>query len=133
MEAYILLKKKQASVVASKERGLEVNTVNTKYMVRCGEQEAWRIHNMKRDNRCWEMVEGLKYLGKPLTHQISIQDKINSRLKSGNACYYSVQNLMSSSLLFKKLKIQIAPKLTARYIHNFYKAAHNTQFLQPQL
>ena len=30
-----------------------------------------------------------------------------SRLKLGNACYYSVQNLLSSSLLSKKLKIKI--------------------------
>jgi hypothetical protein len=28
-------------------------------------------------------------------------------LKLGNACYYSVQNLLSSSLLSKKLKIKI--------------------------
>ena len=36
-----------------------------------------------------------------------IQDEIKSRLKSGNACYYSVQNLLSSSLLSKNLKIKI--------------------------
>ena len=35
------------------------------------------------------------------------QEEIKSRLKSGNACYYSVQNLFSSSLLSKKLKIKI--------------------------
>ena len=29
------------------------------------------------------------------------------RLKWGNACYYSLQNLLSSSLLSKKLKIKI--------------------------
>ena len=28
-------------------------------------------------------------------------------LKLGNACYYSVQNLLSSTLLSKKLKIKI--------------------------
>ena len=33
--------------------------------------------------------------------------QIKSRLKVGNACYYSVQNLLSSSLLSKKLKIKI--------------------------
>ena len=35
------------------------------------------------------------------------QEEIKSRLKLGNACYYSVQNLFSSSLLSKKLKIKI--------------------------
>jgi len=33
---------------------------------------------------------------------------MKSRLKSGNACYHSVQNLLSSSLLFKNLKIKIS-------------------------
>jgi hypothetical protein len=42
-----------------------------------------------------------------LTNQISIQDEIKSRLKSGNACYYLMQNLLSSSLLSKNLKIKI--------------------------
>jgi len=37
----------------------------------------------------------------------SIQEEIKSRLKSGNACYHSVQNILSSSLLFKNLKIKI--------------------------
>ena len=32
---------------------------------------------------------------------------IKSRLKSGNACYHSVQNLLSSSLLTKHLKIKV--------------------------
>jgi len=42
-----------------------------------------------------------------LTDQNSIQEEINSRLKLGNACYYSVQNLLSSKLLSKNLKITI--------------------------
>ena len=43
----------------------------------------------------------------PLTQQNSIQEEIKSRLKSGNACYYSVQNLLASSLLSKNIKIKI--------------------------
>jgi hypothetical protein len=34
-------------------------------------------------------------------------EEIKSTLKSGNACYHSVQNLLSSRLLFKNLKIKI--------------------------
>ena len=37
----------------------------------------------------------------------SVQEEIKNRLKLGNACCYSVQNLLSSSLLSKKLKIKI--------------------------
>jgi len=40
-------------------------------------------------------------------NQNSIQEEIKSRLKLGNACYYLVQNLLSSSLLSKNLKIKI--------------------------
>jgi len=39
--------------------------------------------------------------------QNSIQEEIKSRLKSGNACYHSVQNFLSSSLLSKNIKIKI--------------------------
>jgi len=52
-------------------------------------------------------VEEFQYLGTTLTDQNSIQEEIKSRLKSGNACYHSVQNLLSSSLLSKNLKIKI--------------------------
>ena len=52
-------------------------------------------------------VEEFKYLGTNLKDQNSIQEEIKSRLKSGNACHHSVQNLLSSSLLSKNLKIKI--------------------------
>ena len=54
-----------------------------------------------------ERMEEFKYLGTTLTDQNSIQEEIKSRLKLGNACYYSVQNLLSSRLLSKNLKIKI--------------------------
>jgi len=46
-------------------------------------------------------------LGTTLTNQNSIQEEIKNILKSGYACYHSVQNLLSSSLLSKNLKIKI--------------------------
>ena len=36
-----------------------------------------------------------------------MQEEIKSRLKSGNACYHSVQNLLCSSLLSKYVKVNI--------------------------
>jgi len=55
----------------------------------------------------------------------SIQEEIKSRLKLGNACYYSVQNLLSSGLLSKKLKIKIyrttvIPRLTSDSSNEFF-------------
>ena len=52
-------------------------------------------------------MEEFKYLGTNLTNQNCIQEEIKSRVKSGNACYHSVQNILSSSLLTKNLKIKI--------------------------
>ena len=53
---------------------------------------------MKIDNGSFERVEEFKYLGTTLTNKNSIQEEIKSRLKSGNACFYSVHNLLSYSL-----------------------------------
>jgi len=58
------------------------------------------------DNINIERVEEFKYLGTTLKNQNSIQEEIKSRLKVGNACYYSVQNLLSSRSLSKNLKIK---------------------------
>ena len=52
-------------------------------------------------------MEQFKYLGTTLTYQNSIQEEIKSRLKSGNAGYHPLQNLLSSSLLSKNLKNKI--------------------------
>jgi len=70
-------------------------------------QNAGRTHSMKNDNSSFERVDEFKYLGTTLTNQNLIQEEIKSRLKWGNACYHSAQNLLSSRLLFKNLKIKI--------------------------
>ena len=44
---------------------------------------------------------------KTLTNQNSVQKEIKGRLNLGNACYLSVLNLLSSSLLSKNLKNNI--------------------------
>jgi hypothetical protein len=92
-------------VVANKETGLEVTADKTKYMVMSRDQNAGRIHNIKTDNSSFERVEGFIYLG--TTNQNSIHEVTKSGLKSGNACYHALQNLLSSSLLSKNIKIKI--------------------------
>jgi hypothetical protein len=64
---------------------------------------------IKIDNSSFERVEVFiyKYLGLTIMNHNSIQEDIYSRLKSGNVCCHSVQNLLSSSLLSKNFKIKI--------------------------
>jgi hypothetical protein len=45
--------------------------------------------------------------GTTLTDENDTRDEIKSRLISGNACYHSVQNLLSSRLILKKLKVKM--------------------------
>ena len=73
-------------------------------MVMSRDRKAGRGHSVRIDNSSIERVEEFKYLVTTLTDQNSIQEEIKSRLKLGNACYYSVQNLLSSRLLSKNLK-----------------------------
>ena len=97
----------EALVVATKEIGLEVNADKTMYMVMSRDQSAGRSHNIKIDSSFFERVEHLKYLGTNLTNQNCIREEIKRRLKSGNACYHSVQNLLSFNLLSIDMKIKI--------------------------
>jgi len=76
-------------------------------MVMSQAQNAGRIHVMKIDNSFFERVEDCKCLGRNLENQNYIQEEIKSRLKSGNACYHSLQNLLCSSLLSKYLKMKM--------------------------
>ena len=48
-----------------------------------------------------------RYLGTTIINQNLIQEEIKRRLNSGNACYHSVQNLLSSRLMSKNIKIRI--------------------------
>jgi len=77
-------KNTEASAVASKEIGLEVNADTIKYMAMSQDQNAGRSHNTMIDNSSFERVKQLKYLGTTLTNQNSIQKEINSRVTSGN-------------------------------------------------
>jgi hypothetical protein len=99
---HILKKNAEALVVASKKTGLEVNAYKTKYVGMSRDQNAGRSHNIKIDNISFKRVEDFIYLGTNLTDQNSLQQEVKSKLKSGDACYHSVQNLLSSSMLTKK-------------------------------
>jgi len=71
------------------------------------EHIAGQNHDMEINNKPTERVEQFKYLGTALTYLNDIHKEIKTRLKSGNACYHSVMDLLSSGLLSKNLKIKI--------------------------
>ena len=64
----------EASVVTSKETGLEVYADKTKCMVMYRDPNARRSHNIKTDNSSFENVENFKYLGTTLTYHNSLQE-----------------------------------------------------------
>jgi len=74
-----------------------VNAGKTKYMVMSRDQNVRRSHYIKKDNSSFDRVE---------EYQNSIQEEIKSTFKSGNACYHSAKNFLSSSLLFKTTEIK---------------------------
>jgi hypothetical protein len=70
-------------------------------------QNARQNHDIKTGNRGFENVEQFRYLGTTITNHNLIQEEIKRRLNSGNACYHSVQKLLSSRLLSRNLKTRI--------------------------
>ncbi|PNF29011.1 hypothetical protein B7P43_G14712, partial [Cryptotermes secundus] len=78
-----------------------------KYMLLFRHQNAGQNHDIKIQNRCFENVAQFRYLGAMITDRNLIQEEIKRRLNSGNACYHSIQNLSSSRLLSKNIKIRI--------------------------
>jgi hypothetical protein len=89
------------------DNGLEINAEKTKYMIMSRHPNSGQNQNIRIANESFEKVAKFKYLGTTLTDQNNIHDEINSSLNSGNACYYSVQNLLSSPLISKNLKTEI--------------------------
>ncbi|KAJ4433926.1 hypothetical protein ANN_16241 [Periplaneta americana] len=92
---------------ASKEIGLEVNPEKTKYMIMSRDQNIVRNGNIKIGNLSFEEVEKFKYLGATVTNINDTREEIKHKINMGNACYYSVEKLLSSSLLSKNLKVRI--------------------------
>jgi hypothetical protein len=96
------IKKNMETLIdASKEDGLEINIQKTKYMLLSRYKNVGHNRDIKIANRSFENVPQFKYLGTTVTNQNLIQEEIKRRLNSGNACYHSVQNLLSSRLLSK--------------------------------
>jgi hypothetical protein len=71
------------------------------------DQNAGQNQEIRIGNRSFENVSQFKYLGTTVTNQNLIQEEIKRRSNSGNACDHSVQNLLSSRLLSKNVRVRI--------------------------
>jgi hypothetical protein len=97
---------------ASRDIGLEINAVKTKYMIMSRHPNLGQNQNIKIANESFENVTNFKYLGTTLTNQNDIHDEIKSRVNSGNDCYHFVQDVLSSCLISTNLKIKIYRTVT---------------------
>jgi hypothetical protein len=88
--------------------GLEINIKKTKYILLLScHRNAGQNCDIKIANRSFENVSQFIYLGMSVTNQNSIQEDLKMECNAGNACYHSVQNLLSSHLLPKSVTIRI--------------------------
>jgi hypothetical protein len=104
---YTIKKNAEALLDVSKEVGLEVNPEKTKYMLMSRSQKVGQEHSIKIANRSFEDVAKFRYLGRTLSDQNYRHEEIKRKLNLGNACYHSVQSLLSSHLLSRTLKVKI--------------------------
>ncbi|KAJ4439060.1 hypothetical protein ANN_15016 [Periplaneta americana] len=63
--------------------------------------------SLKKCNQSSKEVEKFKYLGATVTSINDTREEIKHKINMGNACYYSFEKLLSSSLLSKNLKVRI--------------------------
>jgi hypothetical protein len=95
----------------SKEVCVEINAEKTKYMLLSRQQNAGHNQDIKIANSCFENVARFRYLGTTATNQHLIDEEIKMRLNSNNACYHSVQNILSSrvpSRVYKSIILAVA-------------------------
>ena len=88
-------------IKASKDIGLEVNSEKTKYMNTSRHQNGIQNQNTVIENLSFEKVEKSKYLGVTVTNTNNFREEIKRRVNMGNACYYSLEKILSSRLLSK--------------------------------
>jgi hypothetical protein len=84
-----------------------VNPEKTTYMLMSRSQNIGQKQSINIANRSFEDVAKFMYMGTTLTDQNCMHEEIKSRLNSGNACYNSVQSLLSSRLLSSNLNVKI--------------------------
>ena len=79
-------------------------------MITSRHQNFLQNQNIVIENLSFEKVEKFKYLGVTVTNTNDIREEIKRRINMGNACYYSLEKILSSLLFSKKLKVNTSYK-----------------------
>ena len=85
---------------------LVVNMDKTKYMITSRETLNGNFH-LTRDEGDIEKMSVFKYLGALITKNNEVEKEVKHKLNIRNACYYSVQELFSSQILSRNIKLRI--------------------------
>ena len=83
---------------------LEVNSEKTKYMITSCQQNAVQNQNIVIQYLSFEKVEKFIYLGVTVTNTNDVREEIKLRINMGNACYYSLEKILSSHLTFQEIE-----------------------------
>jgi hypothetical protein len=110
-------KNTETIIDSSKEVSLEINVEKTKCMLLSRHQNAGQNRDIKITNRSFENVTQLKYLA-TTTSQNLIQEEIKRGLNSSNACYNSVQKLLSS--LYYRVMHPVARNINSATIDDVF-------------
>ena len=89
-----------------KDTGLDVNSEKTKYMITSRHQNVIQNQNVVNGNLSFENVKKFRYLGVTVTNTNDIREEMKLRINMRNACYYSVEKILSFRLLSKKFKVK---------------------------
>ena len=69
------------------------------------QQNTVQNQNIAIGNLSFENVEKFKYLEVTVTNTNDIREEIKGTINTGNVCYYSLEKILPSRLLSKKLKV----------------------------
>ena len=75
-------------------------------MITSRNQNVIQNQNIVIGNLSFENVEKSRYLEVTVTNINDIREEIKCRINMGNACYYSLEKILLSCLLSKKLKVK---------------------------
>ena len=73
-------------------------------MITSRQQNVVQNQNIVNRNLSFENVQKFRYLGVTVTNTNDIRKEIKLRINMGNACYFSLEKILLSRLLSKKLK-----------------------------